>query len=132
MATQYQIDAGIGLVFTIFRGAITFEEVVAHAVELRGDPAFHPRFTELLDLREVTFTNLTFEELELLSRTIDPFSRAARRAIVASSDLMYETSRMYQAARGAEENVQVFRTMKEARQWLGLADDSAGASRRTA
>ena len=132
MATQYQIDPASGVVFTVFGGAITFEEVVAHAVELRGDPSFHPRFAELLDLREVTFTNLTFEELELLSRTIDPFSRAARRAIVASSDLMYGTSRMYQEARGAEGNVQVFRTMKEARQWLGLADEVADMNRRTA
>lgn len=132
MATQYQIDAATGVVFTIFRGAITFEEVVAHAVELRGDPAFHPRFAELLDLREVTYTNLTFPELEHLSRTIDPFSRAARRAIVASSDLMYETSLMYQAARGTAENVQVFRILKEARQWLGLADDSMDRNRRSA
>jgi hypothetical protein len=132
MATQYQIDPRTGVVLTIFRGAITFEEVVAHAVELRGDPSFRPRFAELLDLRDVTYTNLTFEELELLSHTIDPFSRAARRAIVASSDLMYGTSRMYQEARDAEGNVQVFRTMKEARRWLGLAEDSADMDRRTA
>lgn len=132
MATQYRIDARTGIVFTIFRGAITFEEVVAHAVELQGDPAFHPRFAELLDLREVTYSNLTFDELELLSRTIDPFSRAARRAIVASSDLMYETSHMYQQARGAVQTVQVFRMIEEARHWLGLAHDSADVNRRTA
>ncbi|HVH86086.1 MAG TPA: hypothetical protein VM912_05130, partial [Terriglobales bacterium] len=113
-------------------GAITFDEVVAHAVALKGDPLFHRSFGELLDLRNVTYTNLTFQELRLLSQTIDPFSHAARRAIVASSDLMYGTSWMYQAARNAANNVQVFRTMDEARQWLGLADESAELNRRRA
>ena len=132
MATQYRIDRVARLVFTVFRGAITFEEVVTHAVELRGDPAFHAAFAELLDLRDVTYTNLTSQELELLSRTIDPFSQSAPRAIVASSDLMYGTSRMYKEARNSQDNVQVFRTMEEARRWLGLADDSADLNRRSA
>ncbi|HWC19828.1 MAG TPA: hypothetical protein VG498_22635 [Terriglobales bacterium] len=132
MATQYTIDALRGVVFTTFSGAITFEEVVAHAVALRGDPIFHPAFTELLDLREVTYTNLTFQELERLSHTIDPFSRTAQRAIVASSDLMYETSRMYQKARDAGENVRVFRTIDEAREWLDGADSPADLNRRSA
>lgn len=132
MPASFRIDLVRKLVSTTISGVITFEEVVALAVALKGDPLFHPAFAELLDLRQATFSSLTFQELRLLARTIDPFSSTALRAIVATDDLIYGTSRMYQAVRDQENNIQVFRNLEDARRWLGLSDDCTAPERQRA
>lgn len=129
---MYKIDVGRRIVFTTMTGVLSFEQVVAHAVALKGDSQFHPSFSELLDLRGVTQSELTSEELVRLAHTIDPFSPRARRAIVTGSEPMYGTSRMYQALREQESNIRVFRRMDEAHSWLGLARDSDAEERQSA
>jgi hypothetical protein len=132
MPASFRIDPSRRIVLTTISGVITFEQIVALAVALKGDSLFHPSFAELLDVRQTTFTSLTFQELAQLARTIDPFSPKALRAIVAPDDLIYGTSRIYQAVRDQGNNVQVFRTMEEARAWLRLSDESGVQNRQSA
>jgi hypothetical protein len=120
MAMTYTIDATRRIVFTTMTGMLSFDQVVAHAVALKSDPCFHPSFSELLDLRGVSQSDLTLMELIQLADTIDPFSSNARRAIITGSDSIYETSRMYQAVREQENNIRLFRSIEEAQPWLGI------------
>ncbi len=129
---MYKMDTGRRVVFTTMTGILSFEQVVSHAVALKGDSKFHPSFSELLDLSGVTQSELTFEELVKLAHTIDPFSPRARRAIVTDNELMYGTSRIYQAMREQESNIRVFRRIDEAHSWLGLARDSGAEERQSA
>ena len=124
MAMRYTIDATQRIVFTTMAGMLSFDQVVAHAVALKSDPCFHPSFSELLDLRGVGQSDLTLLELIELAETIDPFSANARRAIITDTDLMYETSRVYQEVRNQDNNIRVFRSMDEAQRWLGILADS--------
>ena len=125
MGMTYTIDSKRRMVFTTMSGVLSFEQVVAHAVALKADARFHPSFSEVLDLRCVSQSELTLLELIELAQTIDPFSANARRAIVTGSDLMYETSRIYQAVRDQDTNIRVFRNMEDAQRWLGIPGDSA-------
>ena len=59
MAIGYRIDAVKGLVFTTFTGAITFDEVVAHAVALKDEPLFHRSFGELLSICRMLHTPIS-------------------------------------------------------------------------
>src|SRR6185312_17537361 len=97
MSITYKIDGNRRIVFTAMAGALSFRQLVAQAVALQSDPRFHSSFCELVDVRGVTESDLSFREMVELAQTIDPFSPAARRAIVAGSELMYGTSRMYQS-----------------------------------
>lgn len=129
---MFKIDESRRIVFTAMTGALTFRQLVSHAVALQSDPRFHASFSELLDVRGVTESDLSFREMLELAQTIDPFSPAARRAIVAQSELMYDTSLMYQSIRGNESNIHVFRGVEEARKWLGITSDSELADRQSA
>jgi len=132
MSITYKIDGNRRIVFTAMAGALSFRQLVAQAVALQSDPRFHSSFCELVDVRGVTESDLSFREMVELAQTIDPFSPAARRAIVAGSELMYGTSRMYQSILDDESNIQVFRTMEEAREWLDITSDSDLADRQSA
>jgi hypothetical protein len=132
MSITYKIDGNRRIVFTAMAGALSFRQLVAQAVALQSDPRFHSSFCELVDVRGVTESDLSFREMVELAQTIDPFSPAARRAIVAGSELMYGTSRMYQSILDDESNIQVFRTMEEARKWLDITSDSDLADRQSA
>jgi hypothetical protein len=132
MSITYKIDGRRRIVFTAMNGSLSFQQLVAHAVALQSDPRFHASFSELLDVRGVTESDLSFREMVELAQTIDPFSPAARRAIVAGSELMYGTSRMYQSIRDHESNIQVFRSMEEARKWLDITSESDFVDRQSA
>ncbi|HEU5234781.1 MAG TPA: hypothetical protein VFU50_18125 [Terriglobales bacterium] len=132
MSIRYQIDGKRRIVFTAMAGTLSFRQLVSHAVALQSDPCFHSSFCELLDVRGVTESDLSFREMIELAQTIDPFSPAARRAIVAGSELMYGSSRMYQSIRADESNIQVFRSMEEARKWLDITWDSDLPDRQSA
>jgi len=132
MSITYKIDGNRRIVFTAMAGALSFRQLVAQAVALQSDPRFHSSFCELVDVRGVTESDLSFREMVELAQTIDPFSPAARRAIVAGNELMYGTSRMYQSILDDESNIQVFRTMEEAREWLDITSDSDLADRQSA
>ncbi len=52
---------------------------------------------------------------------LNPWGRGSRRAAVAPSDLAFGLARMYEALTQLEHGeFQVFRTMNEAMEWLGL------------
>ena len=128
MPTAFEIDVARRLVVCRCWGVLTSEDLVKHYRALGADPAFDPTFSQLGDLREVTAYDVDTRVLSSQA-LVATFAPSARRALVAPSDVGFGLSRMYGSyAQSASQNLQVFRAMREAEQWLGLrvrSDDGA-------
>ncbi len=122
MPITSQIDSSLGVVFSKFQGVVTPEDISAQVESFKTDPAFQPSFNHLIDTRGATRFDISSSGMRAVSMH-SIFNEKSRRAIVAEKDEMFGIARMYQLLRDAQEKpdqVQVFRTMAEARRWLGL------------
>ena len=73
-----------------------------------------------MDFTAVTSLHVTADGVRTMV-TLNPFGRGARRVAIAPSDLAYGLARMYEALTLQEQgDFQVFRTMAEGIEWLGL------------
>jgi hypothetical protein len=120
MPASYRIDHERRLVLSRAWGVFTPQDLFDHFARLATDPAFHPTYSQLVDLRDVERTELTppIIRRHALERLFD---RTAQRALVVSSPYHYELARIYAAfAEYASQNVRVFRDMHDAEEWLGL------------
>jgi hypothetical protein len=101
---------------------LTDRELLAHVRALTTDSRFAPHFRQLADLRdvmEIKFTASTIREMVRLN----PFGAGARRALVVTSDELFGMARMYQLLTDeSPDELQIFRKMDDALQWLGIAD----------
>jgi hypothetical protein len=114
MPVQYFIDRKARLVTTVFSGIFTDSDIW-HLIDLlRKDPEYDPDFDELIDCRAVVENRVSAATLSAVRSSPKP-----RRAVVASSDKNYGIGRMFQALQ-TNQQIEVFRTLEEARKWLGL------------
>lgn len=114
-----EIDVERGLVLTRLVGPVTTSEVEEHNRNLAEDPQFEPHFRQLVDVTEMT--TLHDSAAVKKSATVHAFSPGARRAVVAPSDAAFGMSRMFAIqSEMAGQRVEVFRTMSEAKAWLGV------------
>ena len=117
-----QINSSIGVIFSTFQGVVTKEDILAELHSFTVDPAFQPSFDHLVDIRGTTRLDLSSDDVRTISWH-STFNEKSHRAIVAEKREIYGLARMYQILRETQEKpdeVQVFRTMEEARRWLGL------------
>ena len=121
MPATYRIDRSLRMVFSRALGVVTEAEILDHRRRLGKDPDFHPGFSQLVDLREVSEVAISIADMRVIASRTNLFSEESRRAMVAQKDVVFGMARMYQMLReeGPEE-IMVFREMPEARQWLGL------------
>ena len=98
------------------------DDISAMVQELSADPRITPDFVQLIDCSALS----SVEELRterVRSRATGPLSRVARRAFVAPQPAVYGLCRMFASyfeMANRPEPVGVFRTMREAEEWLGL------------
>jgi hypothetical protein len=105
-------------------GLLTEAVLIAHSRALAGDPRFQPSFAQLSDLREVTEVAVTGAGVREAAAA-SPFGVGSRRALVASSDLIFGMARMYEVLReNAAEELMVFRDVPAALRWLGTGAPS--------
>lgn len=107
-------------------GVLTLADLLAHQEKLLADPDFSADFSQLWDLTHVTKVELTTEELRrLAARSI--FSSASRRAILATSDLVFGLSRMFEIFREilGEKGIRVFRNLDDALDWVLAKNNTA-------
>ena len=117
-----QINSSIGMIFSTFQGVVTKEEILAELHSFTVDPAFQPSFDHLVDIRGTARIDLSGDDVRAVAMH-STFNEKSRRAIVAEKRETFGLARMYQILRETQEKpdeVQVFRTMEEARRWLGL------------
>ena len=124
MATSYKIDKDLGVVYSTASGVATDGDLLAHQYQLSHDPDFQPYFRQLLDAREITSLNVTPEGIRALIAG-NPWGNGARRALVAADETTFGMARMFELSRpNPQDEFRVFRTMDEARAWLGLSPEA--------
>ncbi len=120
MATSYRIDKEAGVVYSSASGIATDEEFLSHQRLLSRDPDFRPHFRQLLDGREITELRVTPAGIRALIAG-NPWGKGAKRALVAADDTAFGLARMFELGRpNPQDEFRVFRTIAEAREWLGL------------
>lgn len=120
MSTSYHIDMDLGVVYSTASGIVTDQELIEHQSALIKDPEFRPNMRQLLDTRAVSEIQVTPEGVRTIA-SHNPWRKGARRALVALNETAYGLGRMFELGRAhAEDEFRVFRTMDEARAWLGL------------
>jgi hypothetical protein len=125
MSGAYTIDLKRSLVRSRGWGVLTDRELLAHVRALTVDPHFAPNFHQLADLRDVTDVQITSATIKEMVR-LNPFWAGARRALVITNDVLFGMARMYQILKDeSPDELQIFRNMEDALQWLGLADAKA-------
>jgi hypothetical protein len=125
MPAGYTIDLERSLVLSRGWGVLTDRELLVHVRALTADPHFARNFCQLGDLRDVTDVQITAATIREMVR-MNPFWAGARRALVVTNDVVYGMARMYQILRDeSPDELEIFRKMDGALQWLGLADAKA-------
>jgi hypothetical protein len=128
MSVHDRFDPDHNLLVVVFDGSVTDEDLLKYARHALENPDVPSGHDELIDLRAVQDGGQISSHA--LRRVADMFTRTdetperTRVALVASSDVSYGLSRMYQAFRSDSPlDLRVFREMGEARAWLGLPAD---------
>ncbi len=106
-------------------GVLKGDELVREQVELRQDSRVRPTMRQLIDMREVAEFEVSSDTLRHMA-TRHPFAPTARRALVASSDVAFGLSRMYQVLSDGDGRVfGVFRELDQALAHLELQAERA-------
>jgi hypothetical protein len=122
MSMSYTIDRARQLVRTRAWGVLSTADLQDSTSRLMADARFDSGYRSLVDLREVAGVSA---DMEALAQTaaVPLFAEGVRRAIVASSDVAFGVARMYAAfAARTGGDVQVFRELEDAKEWLGLGE----------
>lgn len=119
MPASYHIDLRGGVVYSVFEGHVTNEELLDHQQRLAADPDFRPTLNHVIDTRAVEDVSVTAFGLRLLT-TRSSLGPGSRRAIIAG-DASSSYVRMFQILRSQSgADIEVFSTVEDARRWLGL------------
>jgi hypothetical protein len=121
MPASYRIDVRAGVVFTVFEGHVTNEELLAHQQRLATDPDFLPTMHHVIDTRGVTDVSVTPLGLRLIT-TRSNLGPGSRRALIQGDTIssygylqMFETLRSQSGA-----DIKIFSTVEDALRWFGL------------
>jgi len=125
MPWSYTINPKQGVVFTVASGVVTDEDIMAHQKALRTDPDFRPDMRQLIDFSPTTELKVTTQGIKQAVAG-NPWGAGSRRALVAPNETIYGMARMFELGRvDPQDEFCVFRTMAEAREWLGLGATQA-------
>lgn len=120
MPVTYRIEASRHLVLSHAWEAITPQEAIAHLRELAADSEFDPSFNHLYYGTEIANSDATAAQIRAIVNA-DPFGPRSRRAAALSRDYAFGMARMYEVfAEEAGGQFRVFRSIEEARVWLGV------------
>ena len=118
MPIDYTIDTQRQLVRTRAWGIVTALEWLAYTDRLKADTDFLPSFDQLADFTEVTELAIPpGAESQIVAASA--FSKDSRRAAAASTDFVFGMARMYQGNLPDGDRIKIFRSLKEAEEWLG-------------
>jgi hypothetical protein len=125
MPTSYRIDRERGIIFSRGYGVLTDEDLQRHTESALADPAFDPGLDQLYDFTDVMETRVSAECIRELGRR-SVYGPGARRAFVTPKDHQFGLARMFEiTSEDRSGRVVVFRSLAEARAWLGLEPEEA-------
>jgi hypothetical protein len=124
MPADYTIDVERQLVYSRAWGNVTDEDMFDHQRRLALDPLFNGDLFQLIDFLAVTDGKAlsTNGVRSIAHRHL--FGPRSRRAIVAADLAIYGMARMFETYRGiagGEEQICVFKNLKDAWAWLGIS-----------
>lgn len=114
---RYTIDPSKRIVTAKFGGLLTAETLCQYTKLLRHDPNFSASFSEIADITGVEEVQITGEQMIRLADSIDPFSRAAKRAFVVENAFQGHEAKMYGILRLSQGRIRSFHSYDEAERW---------------
>ena len=118
MPLSYTIDRDLRVVVERGSGVLSEEDLYSSRERMQADPAFNPRFAELVDLTEVTDIQVSVPVMARFARTAS-FAPGVRRAIVGASEKQYDVAQMLATfSEPHHQIVHVFRDRAIAEVWL--------------
>jgi hypothetical protein len=118
MPLSYTIDRRQRVVVVRASGLLTVDDAVRVRAVLQSDVMFRSHFAMLLDLREVTQVNMSFQAMARLAAT-SVFAPQSRRAFVCATELQHEIAHAFSLiGREYQLVVRVFREPHAAETWL--------------
>jgi hypothetical protein len=129
MPIDYTIDHSRRLVIATGRGIVTSDDIFDYQQEVwsRSEVSGYDELMDMTDVERIDLRSVDrIKRLAELSASMDPAAVQSRFAIVAPGDYAFGLGRMYESYRRLEgrstKQVGVFRSMGEARAFLGLED----------
>lgn len=129
MAVDIRVDDSRGLRISTLSGTVTDTELLDAYEQLIADPAFDPTLPDLVDACGVVRVAATPDGIrqvaQLIARMDERFG-ATKVALVAPGGPAHVFAKLYtfyRDAQGTPLEHKVFRSLREAREWLGVADD---------
>ena len=123
----------LGVVVLRLTGEIGLPEIENALSEIPAQPWFRPHLKMIADTCQCT-TAMMGEDVQAIAahaRHLDPAWGETQWAVLATSDLIYGLARVYMAVTADfQVHTQVFRTTREASEWLELGVDINEALRR--
>jgi hypothetical protein len=124
---KYWVDHQRRLVVAKGVGLLSDDEVFTYQREAWSTPEL-AGYAEIVDMSDVERVDLPsidrIRELAELAASMDPNLGSSKLAVVATRDFAYGLARMYETYRelqaGSAKPVGVFRTMREAQEFLGI------------
>ncbi len=114
----YDLSPQEQMVSVKFGKRLSVCDVERYVTNLLADPLFKSGFSEIVDLSDVEELDLSSEHALDLADMVDPFSSHAKRAFIARTRVQIHAARLHQVLRNDEENIRIFSSLSEARQWL--------------
>ena len=124
MKFSHQVDHDQHRLLTTFTGEISFHDAAAHIEQREKLGALG--YDQLIDFSHAIIA-MTNGELKRLAHVMKQKAEAGspgRTALLAVGDLNFGISRMYATFAEPENVFQVFRSRREAEQWLGWTGDA--------
>jgi hypothetical protein len=128
MPVNYTYDEKENFVYTKASGVLTDEDLREFAKAMVADPRIKPGLRELVDLRAVDSVKLSTDSLgfiiHLNLENAEKY-RGKMIALVATRELLYGLSKYFEVIShldNAPFRLEVFRTISEAKEWLGLKE----------
>lgn len=119
----YSIDEPQKNVTLEFHGELTAEDLIQGVDTLFKDPQTDHADKTVVDLRKTTL-NLSSEEMKIVGKhvrdKVEEEPHTTNIAIIVGSTVQYGLSRVFETFAGENGNARVFKTAKEALNWIGV------------
>ncbi len=128
MPVRYTYDESDNFVYTKASGVLTDEDLKEFAEAMAADPRIKPGLRELVDVRAVDSIKGSTDVLGYIIHiniTNRKKYEGKRIAIVANRELLFGLSKYFEVIShidNAPFGIEVFRTISEAREWLGIEE----------
>lgn len=118
MGVRYDILSVDRLVVTTAFGEVNGQELIENLLNLANDTAFDPTSNHIFNTKQVKSVDVAPAVLKRLAG-IELFADTSRRAVVASSDVIFGLARIYEAYRDVStDRLRIFREYDQAMSWL--------------